>query len=183
MNSWPSVLVAATSALNTPCFERIERLDQFVLFDQVVHDRDEKRVTAIGLGRQGQCRRRGDTRHHVPDPDPGLGDEPAVDPAVEAGPLGILVGIRPDPAIVMHGGVQRLGAVPDIVTHDTHDIDDVGAGVGDLLGRAQFFKHLQVGEARLQPGVILADGPRREAGPLGRVVGIPGRSMAGNFSR
>ena len=49
------------------------------------------------------------------------------------------------------------------MAEDTHAIDDIRAGVGDLHSCALFLKHLQVGEGAEQLEVMLVDAPWQEA--------------------
>ena len=103
----------------------------------------------------------------------------AMNPGIGA----IMLRVLADPAVVVHGVMQRLRAIADVMAHHAHDVDDVLLGVGDFLGRAAFFKGFQIREAGFEFVIIFHDGPGQIADQLARVVavclGVNGRKILG----
>src|SRR5947209_3089006 len=77
-----------------------------------------------------------------------LVEESAIDPGVNPAIRRIMVRIVSDPAVMMNRRVQRLGRIADVMPHDPHDVNDIGARIGDfLLSPAVLLEGFQIGKA------------------------------------
>src|SRR2546430_556236 len=88
---------------------------------------------------------------------------------------GVTARVAIHPAVEIAGRVQGLGGVADEMTQNAQEENGVLTCVGDFLGVTGLFEGFQVGKSRLQPGVVLRDGPWKKTNQCFGAVEVVGR--------
>src|SRR2546430_1055657 len=138
----------------------VKRLYLLVLFDDEPHHfRKNVVVVRFGIVRPKHLRRAQPASQISRIRNTGFLKVTAVDPGMEVMVGGVTTRVAFHPAVEIARRVQGLGGVADEMTQDAQEENGVLTRVRDFLRVAGLFEGFQVGKSRLQPGVVLRDGP------------------------